>query len=281
MAYPIPPWLTQADPVASYTHGLQIGAQIGQENAAQQLRQESIARQQQKDQIEAEIEQAKLHLSADAAARKYSAQQKYQDLVGSGVDPIQALLKVGPEMGINGPALAQLTKENQPKEPFSLNVQEQDGEKFLQTSPNSFQHIPSRQLEKTAPPKVHFNPDGTVSVFDDEEGLTVIGKPRATKTGKARYTFKKGNGDTISGTTDDPEVADLVQKAKDAAKKAEQEANAPGAGFHPLDAIMRFLHPAAPQQTNAPSFKILGIRRKDDSTPVPDLSSESDQPDDQ
>ncbi len=269
--YPIPPWLTQTDPVSSYTRGLQIGSQIGSEQAAQQLHQQANAREEQKAAIQAEIQNAKLHLAADVQARKYSAHIKYQQFVDGGGDPIQGLLRFGPEMGVTGAGLSQLARE---AHPFGLNVTEQDGEKYLQTSPNSYSHVPRERAPAPVKPQVHFNSDGTVSVFDPENGLTTIGTSKPTKTGKARYTFHKDNGDIVSGTVDDPAIADLVKKAQDAAKQSENTETA-STGFHPIDALTRFLKGTpAPTSTNAAPFKILGIRKKGEAAPAQDLATD-------
>jgi len=265
-SYILPPWLTQTDPVSSYTRGLQIGSQIGSEQAAQQLHQQANAREEQKAAIQAEIQNAKLHLAADVQARKYAAHIKYQQFVDGGGDPIQGLLRFGPEMGVTGAGLSQLARE---AHPFGLNVTEQDGEKYLQTSPNSYSHVPREKA--VAPPKkqYHFNSDGTVSVFDPENGLTTIGTAR-TRTGKTRYTFKENNGDTtVSGTTDDPAIAERVKKLKTTSDEIAPPApGAPTLWSTLMDSIKGT--PAPP--TNAAPFKILGIRKKGEATPAPDTS---------
>ena len=113
VSYPIPPWLTNAqDPVTAYSRGLQIGAQIGESQAHQQLAQEQMLRQQQKDLVEQEIEKGKYQLAADEAARRYSAQQKFTQLINSGMSPDQAILQV-PEIANRMSGIVQTWKEGQ------------------------------------------------------------------------------------------------------------------------------------------------------------------------
>lgn len=221
--YPIPPWFQQPNPVDTYQHGLAIGSQIGAEQAAQEFKRRALEHEAAKEALNSEIQHAKLSLGVEAQAaknrdiaRRYAAQQEYQDLLRAGVDPDKALLQVGPKMGINGAALARLVHETTP---FGLNVTEKDGEKYLQTGPQSFAHVARPRMESS---RMFKQQDGTIiKVNPDGTAETVVkGTPKPLP--KARYTYKKENGDTITGTVDDPEIARLV--GLDKQKRDEEEA---------------------------------------------------------
>lgn len=119
----LPPWIQAADPAAHMAKGLQIGVQIGEARAEQQMRQDQMA------QKAAEVQQ---QMSADEAAQRFKEMQaarqsqqvaqdqalqeaafqakgveaagrskamlSYQQDIANGVDPTQALLKHAPGM---------------------------------------------------------------------------------------------------------------------------------------------------------------------------------------
>lgn len=109
-----------AQTIALEQQRLQQQAQLAEmEMAAKQAAQqrEELVRQQQNEienqykqsmiglkQRELEQDQQKLTAAATAAARQFSAKQKYESLIASGVPAEKALLQVGPEMGIPGGA---------------------------------------------------------------------------------------------------------------------------------------------------------------------------------
>lgn len=107
-------WLNQPNPVDSYAHGLQIGTQIGSEQARQQLAQQQMLQQQQEQQVKQAHDAAVFQLQSQAQARKFAAQQKFDSLVQSGIDPAKALLQVAPDLGESLTGAAQLYKASQP-----------------------------------------------------------------------------------------------------------------------------------------------------------------------
>ena len=108
------PWLNQPNPVDAYSHGLQIGAQIGSDQARQQLQQQQMLQQQQEQQVRQAHDAAVFQLESQAQARKFAAQQKFDSLVQSGIDPAKALLQVAPDLGESLTGAAQLYKASQP-----------------------------------------------------------------------------------------------------------------------------------------------------------------------
>ena len=66
--------------------------QASESAANQQLEQERMAAQQQEA-------KTRLQLETQTAARKFQAQQAYQQAVSGGMDPVQAMMQFGPQMG--------------------------------------------------------------------------------------------------------------------------------------------------------------------------------------
>lgn len=146
--YPIPPWLSRDyNPAEKFVQGMQLGASIGQERnklnqqaattqMEAQVKSDQSARnallEQQQNEVQAayhqqqidlqqkelEQKQQKVQLETQDAARTFQAQQEYkqssQALIDQGVDPEEAYLRsamrVGPMMGITGPAMASMGK---------------------------------------------------------------------------------------------------------------------------------------------------------------------------
>jgi hypothetical protein len=131
--YPMPAWLhgPQGDPGAEFAQGYRLSAtlamqqrQMQQERErmgmeaelrTQQLRQRALESEQQiqvdkayKDQTIALREKqlegvaAQVQAKTAAAARQYAGQEKYRQAIDSGMDPMDAILKFGPEMGHYG-----------------------------------------------------------------------------------------------------------------------------------------------------------------------------------
>jgi len=108
----IPPWLDvkPSEFAQSEEAGMHVGADVRGQNIADQ---EAAARIQQQGneaatqaQVEREriastsaIAKARLDIEAQAAARKYQAQQAYQSDIAGGMDPVQALTIHAPLMG--------------------------------------------------------------------------------------------------------------------------------------------------------------------------------------
>jgi len=129
----IPPWL-QTNP-QEWGNLANAGARLDVErqniaNAQQQVQRESAQKQMQiqmlKDQqdreynmqvqqhaVDTQMKQQQLQMATQAAARKFQAQQQYQQLVQSGVDPVQAAMRIGPEMG-SMVGMGQLARDDRP-----------------------------------------------------------------------------------------------------------------------------------------------------------------------
>lgn len=117
--YAIPNWIQPADEAGHYARGLQIGAQIGEAQAAQLQQQHQMELAQQKNQFAQAMElrdqqlkanqdaraQAELGLRASEAARKTEGMMEYQRRVQAGEDPMKVILEVGPKIGMTGPTL--------------------------------------------------------------------------------------------------------------------------------------------------------------------------------
>lgn len=126
----IPPWISVSP--AQFGNAAAEGAHL--DLARQQLETESamnaarlsiqkqqqdrqFALQQEQTGFEQEMKQTQLQMATQQVARKYAAQQQYQSLVNSGVEPAQAMLKVGPSLGINMVGAGQLARWGAPPPP--------------------------------------------------------------------------------------------------------------------------------------------------------------------
>lgn len=126
----IPPWISVSP--AQFGNAAAEGAHL--DLARQQLATESamnaarlsiqkqqqdrqFALQQEQTGFEQEMKQTQLQMATQQVARKYAAQQQYSQLVASGVEPAQAMLKVGPSLGINMVGAGQLARWGAPPPP--------------------------------------------------------------------------------------------------------------------------------------------------------------------
>jgi hypothetical protein len=191
-SYPIPNWIRPPNDIAGdYLRGLSIGSQISseqqrlQQSAAttsaelsmkQQLAEQQHMQEQQRMEIEKsyhqqqiglqqqELEQKQqvIQLKTQDAARQLQAQTGYQQFVAGGGDPVEGLLKFGPQMGENMAGYGSLAKDVQDRRkpafvPTELTV---GGRQMLQTSPNRYQVIP---------------PEGTMSPLERSMRMNEIG----------------------------------------------------------------------------------------------------------
>lgn len=177
VSYPIPPWIHGVSPgeigqltlEASKANAQiqeqqqrlqQESAQASQKLAAQQeAEQQDTLREQQRLNIEKaykdaeiglrkqQLDQSKQQLAAQTqmAARKFQAQQQAQQRIQAGEDPSKVWMELGPQLGMNGPAMAALAKK-----PFQFGGATgvpglPDDYKAVQTGPESrrIMHIPS------------------------------------------------------------------------------------------------------------------------------------------
>lgn len=127
----VPPWLdvspSQFASAASQGAHLMLAQKQMQDEAAQNAQKLQMARQSQEAQmsewaknfevqnqraaVDVAQRQQVLQLQTSTAAKKYQAQQKYQQLVAGGMEPTQAMLMVGPELGINMTGVGQLANQ--------------------------------------------------------------------------------------------------------------------------------------------------------------------------
>ncbi len=76
-----------------------------------------FAMQEQQEAFNREMKQTQIGMQAQQVARKFQAQQQYQQLVQGGMEPAQAMLRVGPTLGINMVGAGQLARWSQPPPP--------------------------------------------------------------------------------------------------------------------------------------------------------------------
>ncbi len=138
-----------------------------QEQERQSLRQSTMDaitqqyHQQQTDLAQQELQQAqqKQDLAVKTAMQKFQAQQAYQQLVQSGVAPEQALMQVGPSLGMPMAGLAQLAGRSIPFTPQAPMTQ--DGVTMLNTAPQ-------RWTQARAPVPTGIEPLSTAPILDPE-----------------------------------------------------------------------------------------------------------------
>jgi hypothetical protein len=112
----IPPWLQPADPATHRARGFSLGLEAASQRAANKFREAQLAREDQAREIQqaqnaaeyglrkkaqdmAEQEQQRV---AAQAASQAAARQSYRQAIASGMDPMQALIMHGPDMGQQG-----------------------------------------------------------------------------------------------------------------------------------------------------------------------------------
>lgn len=130
--YNLPPWVgTPADPAAHYASGMQIGIRLGAEQAANIYRQQQMQREAQHEALQAQQYQQQLQrelqkdafdvaykdqarqLEIDQITRKHRAVANYQSMIAAGADPMQALMSVGPDMGVSPLEVEKINAVNQ------------------------------------------------------------------------------------------------------------------------------------------------------------------------
>lgn len=197
-SYPLPSWL-QTKPsdaaetfISAYHAGASVNmakARLQQEQqqaqmelqAKKEIAQQNNLRQQQQLEIEKARAQAemglkqqaldqadqKIKLTAASAARKYAAQEKYKQLISTGMNPDEAALKIGPEAFGSMAGMAGLSKEvYQRQHPFVPSETTVGGQKLIQTSPNRFE-------KASVPPSV--GPVQAQDVLDPQTGQPIPG----------------------------------------------------------------------------------------------------------
>jgi hypothetical protein len=154
--------------VATYQRGVQIGAQIGEEQAQQRYREMALAQQAQQDanrqrlaEISAAREQqqmeqqmayreAQIGLDAAETGRRVQAQMKFRDLVNAGTDPMQAMMQTPELWGNSLAGVAQMIKADKEKaalaafQPRTVNI---GGHDLLELRPNYYIAAPKTAQE--------------------------------------------------------------------------------------------------------------------------------------
>lgn len=200
----VPPWLEGINP-SSFTQagleGARLGMQLGdqqtqvvQQNAARQQQAQQVAAQRAQQQQEfqegqqldqerlatqkAEAQQ-RLQLETQTAARKFQAQQMYQQALTSGQDPIQAMLAYGPSMGESmaglGPLSLSETRMKQASVPPQP-VAGPDGQPVGYTYGGNMHMLPRKQV--TLPNKLSQLDEMAAKAAHDE--LQAVNKQEST-----------------------------------------------------------------------------------------------------
>jgi len=175
--YPLPPWLSRpADPASHLMAGFQAGASIAHAQAALQseaqrqavaltmeqkrLQEQGAYRQQQlevakayHDQVTAlqgqrlAAVQSRIQMQTAQAAQRYAAQQAYQkrfaELGGTPDASRQAMLELGPRLGVSGSGMAALSRPG-PGKPIWVPPDMQSGAPGHFETPQGTVHIPSQ-----------------------------------------------------------------------------------------------------------------------------------------
>lgn len=99
MALSLPPWLTPSDPAPAAARGFQLGLHAGAQQASQRFQQMQMARMEQQDAMQQARWDAEMGIKAAEMARKHQAQMSYRQAIEGGMDPLDAMIRFGPEMG--------------------------------------------------------------------------------------------------------------------------------------------------------------------------------------
>ena len=253
-SYPIPPWL-QTKPsdaaetfISAYHAGATVNiakARLAQEQqqmememqakreaqAQQALRQQQeLAMEKARTQAEIGLKQSaldqaqqKIKLTADAAARKYAAQEQYRQLIDSGMSPDEAALKIGPQAFSSMAGMAGLSKEVfQRKHPFVPTTTTVDGQKLIQTSPNRFEkasippNIGPVQAQAVLDPSTQQPIPGVFAAPGASGAMVVHNRPKVITAEEAelKKLEKAQEKDTMGRT------ASMMEETKDMSKGA-------------------------------------------------------------
>jgi hypothetical protein len=117
------PWLIPADPVRSASEGARLGLDYRGQNIGANEHEASLSQQASEfaqsqaldqEKIQGSLDEARqrTQLATTLAARKFQAQQQYQQAVSNGADPVQAMMQFGPGMGTSTAGLGSMALEN-------------------------------------------------------------------------------------------------------------------------------------------------------------------------
>lgn len=113
----------------------QIELQKAYHDQTTQLRQQQLAQTKQK-----------VDLATAQAAQRFQAQQQYRQMLSQGVDPAQALMQIGPQMGMSGAGMAALARPRG-GEPVWVPPDVQSGAPGYFKTPTGAVHVPAMSHE--------------------------------------------------------------------------------------------------------------------------------------
>jgi hypothetical protein len=196
--YPIPEWLRPPpDPGNQFLQGYGTGSQAAEAQARLQaqavesqrthdmeMQRLEISRQYNQQQIG--LEQQKVGMQVEEAQRKMAAQQKYQQLVAGGMNAGEALMQVGPDLGLtNLVGAAQMMKAlRKPEVPKEMYTKEGQPYFLEETEAGSYNvkfppkaPLPHSLEERTSKSGVSY-------MYDSSNGkVTVLHNGQAVKQG--------------------------------------------------------------------------------------------------
>lgn len=157
----IAPWLNTRP--ADFGQAAEAGARLDLQRRAQEQQAQEAAMRIQAAQAEAasraqmeheklQAEQAMIQqkqgIDSQAAARKFQAQQAYQQAIASGMDPSQALMMHGPAMDISPASMGvEAMRQNRPQVPLEF-VKGPNGEVIGATGGSNFKFAPRAATAK-------------------------------------------------------------------------------------------------------------------------------------
>lgn len=237
----IPPWLNPPDPVATYQRGVQIGAQIGEQQANQRLRAQQLEQEANNQAVAAAIEQqkmaqtdayrqAQLGLEASETARRVQGQLKYQQLIQGGMDPMQAMMQTPEVWGSSLTGVASAMKESERLkrlenwQPHEMTTPE--GTRLAEVRPGSWQLIKSplsqdirdvttKDIPGTDSVLVQ-NPNGTFQIVKKHEEGDKVAKTAEIAVLKSQYLS------AISRLRTDPTNEDTKNEIDDLAERLQE-----------------------------------------------------------
>lgn len=216
----VPSWIQPADEVGHLAQGYQVGMALGARQAEQAFREQQMMRQQQLDAQQKAQWEAEFGLQSAAAARKAAAVQAYQADIAAGVDPVQAIVKHGPAIGLPGGTEAAALRSMQMRQPTGLTGGLTDiggGFKAFQTGPNT-RTLVRPQESATGELMPATTPDGTVipNVLVSKKGQ-IVHIPKPEDQGKLQRELVKMKLSRLqktleSGTEVDKQVTALMAR---------------------------------------------------------------------
>src|SRR5262245_11766751 len=147
----LPPWLNRYEsPSDAYQRGVELGnrmrtqeinTQIGERESIRRDQEAAVAeqyRQQQMDLYRREVAQKEQeeNLKIQAAQRRFAAQQQYSSLVQGGMSAADAMMQLGPELGMPLSGLAQFYRASHTTPFVPAPPMQQGNRTLVNTGPN-------------------------------------------------------------------------------------------------------------------------------------------------